>query len=169
MVHGFVFKGIGLMRRYSWILFVFILAVLFSSCASSKRFREQRVDIVISKARSYIGTPYKYGGTTVLGMDCSGLLMRSFESIDVYIPRTSKQQSKLGKKVTFDNLQKGDLVFFKTLKNKGRVTHAGIVTDARRSDQVMFIHASSSRGVIEVSLMSDYYRKAFTKARRLKF
>ena len=105
----------------------------------------------------------------MLGMDCSGLLMRSFEAIDVYIPRTSKQQSKMGKKVGIDELKEGDLVFFKTMKRNGKVTHAGLVTDARKRDQIMFIHASSSRGVIEANLMTDYYQKAFTKARRLKF
>ena len=143
---------------------------MIASCVSTKRItREEKVNTVVTRARSYVGTPYRYGGTTTLGMDCSGLLMRSFESIDVYIPRTSKEQSKLGKKVTLGELKEGDLVFFKTLKRKGRVTHAGLVTDARGSDRIMIIHASSSRGVIEVNLMSDYYRKTFTKARRLKF
>ena len=141
--------------RYRWIwqlLAGLIFIGIFSSCASSKRAkRDQKVDTVISRARSYIGTPYKYGGTTTLGMDCSGLLMRSFESIDIYIPRTSKEQSKLGSKVAIGDLKEGDLVFFKTLKRKGRVTHAGLVTDTRKKDQVMFIHASSSKGVIEAN------------------
>lgn len=151
-------------------LYLLLLGVFFSSCLGSKRLaREQKVDVVVSRSRSYIGTPYKYGGTTTLGMDCSGLLMRSFEAIDIYIPRTAKEQSKMGKKVSMNELKAGDLVFFKTFKGKGRVTHAGLVTDARRDNEIMFIHASSSRGVIEVNLMSDYYQKAFRKARRLKF
>ena len=158
------------LRNRASLVFVFVaLAFLISSCAGTKVSREQKVDVVVSKARSYAGTPYKYGGTTTLGMDCSGLLMRSFESIDMYIPRTSKEQSKLGKKVSMGELKKGDLVFFKTMKKKGRVTHAGLVTDARKKDQIMFIHASSSKGVIEANQMSDNYRKAFKKARRLKF
>jgi probable lipoprotein NlpC len=146
-----------------------MLIIFMSSCAGSRNSREEKEDIVVSRARSFVGTPYKFGGTTTLGMDCSGLLMRSFESIDMYIPRTSGEQSKLGKKVTISELKKGDLVFFKTLKKKGRVTHAGLVTDAMKKDRIMFIHASSSRGVIEANLMSDYYRKAFVKARRVKF
>lgn len=148
---------------------IIAIALLISSCTGSKRSREQKVDTVISRARSYNGTPYKYGGTTSLGMDCSGLLMRSFEAIDIYIPRTAKEQSKMGKKVTISELKPGDLVFFKTLKKQGRITHAGMVTDTRKKDRIMVIHASSSRGVMEVNLMSDYYRKSFVKARRLKF
>ena len=157
--------------KYENQIFVIIamLGFLMSSCVGTKNAREEKVDIVVTRARSYITTPYKYGGTTTLGMDCSGLLMRSFEAIDTYIPRTAKEQSKLGNKVTIGELKEGDLVFFKTMKKNGRVTHAGLVTDARKKDRILFIHASSSRGVIEANLMSDYYRKAFVKARRLKF
>jgi len=155
-------------KTIKYHLFIMLVLIL-SSCAGTRIAREEKVDIVVSRARSYVGTPYKFGGTTVLGMDCSGLLMRSFEAIDVYIPRTSKEQSKMGKKVMMEELKPGDLVFFKTMKRQGKVTHAGIVTDARKKDQIMFIHASSSQGVIEANLMSDYYQNAFTKARRLKF
>lgn len=159
----------GIKSGNQFFAFIAILVFLMSSCAGSRMSKEQKVDVVIAKARSYTGTPYKYGGTTVLGMDCSGLLMRSFEGVDMYIPRTAAEQSKLGKKVSISELKKGDLVFFKTIKKKAKVTHAGMVTDARKKDQIIFIHASSSRGVIEVNLLSDYYRKAFVKARRLKF
>ncbi len=155
---------------YCFIYFIAIFLLLtFTSCSSTRVSREKKTDMVITRARSYTGTPYKYGGSTVLGMDCSGLLMRSFEVIDVYIPRTAAEQSKLGKKVTIDELRPGDLVFFKTLKKQGKVTHAGLVTDNRKSGQIMFIHSSSSKGVIEVNLLSDYYRSTFVKARRLKF
>jgi probable lipoprotein NlpC len=155
---------------YCFIYFIAIFLLLtFTSCSSTRVSREKKTDMVITRARSYTGTPYKYGGSTVLGMDCSGLLMRSFEVIDVYIPRTAAQQSKLGKRVTIDELRPGDLVFFKTLKKQGKVTHAGLVTDNRKSGQIMFIHSSSSKGVIEVNLLSDYYRSVFVKARRLKF
>jgi probable lipoprotein NlpC len=152
-----------------FFVIIAMLVFLMSSCIGTKMAREQKVDIVVSRARSYMNTPYKYGGTTILGMDCSGLLMRSFEAIDMYIPRTAKEQSKMGKKMAIGELKKGDLVFFKTMKKNGRVTHAGLVTDDRKKDRILFIHASSSKGVIEANLMSDYYRKAFVKARRLKF
>jgi cell wall-associated NlpC family hydrolase len=163
-------KHNSMKRQFQSFLYLAIFAAMMTSCMSSRRLaREQKVETVVARARSYVGTPYKFGGTTALGMDCSGLLMRSFESIDIYIPRTSKEQSKMGKKVKRDELKAGDLVFFKMAKKSGKVTHAGLVTDTRRNDQILFIHSSSSRGVIEANLMTDYYQKTFTKARRLKF
>lgn len=159
----------GIKSGNQFIVVIAAFVFLMSSCAGSKMLTERKGNLVVSKARSFTGTPYKYGGTTVLGMDCSGLLMRSFEAVDIYIPRTAAEQSKLGRKVRLNELKKGDLVFFKTFKNKAKVTHAGLVTDARKKDHIMFIHASSSRGVIEVNLMTEYYLKAFVKARRIKF
>ena len=160
---------IGHFRIREFLWYSIFFAVLLSGCTSSKIAREQKVDIVIQRARSYLGVPYKWGGTTVLGMDCSGLLMRSFEAIDVYIPRTAKAQTKLGKAVDIHHLKKGDLVFFAAKKWKRKVTHAGLVTRVGGKDKIIFIHASSSRGVIEANLMNNYYRKIFVKARRLKF
>ncbi len=146
-----------------------ILVAFFSSCLSTKQSRNQKTNIVIIQARSYIGTPYKYGGTTIMGMDCSGLLMRSFEYVDFYIPRTARDQSKMGKAVTLDMIKPGDLVFFAAKKTSRKVTHAGLVTDVRSRDEIIFIHASSSRGVVESNLMNNYYRKIFVKARRVKY
>ncbi len=146
-----------------------IFSFFFTSCVSTKVSKEDKVDIVIAKARSFTGTPYKYGGTTSLGMDCSGLLMRSFEAIDMYIPRTSKEQSKLGQNVQLNEIQKGDLVFFAAKKGSKKITHAGLVTSTKGKDRIIFIHSSSSKGVIEVNLLNDYYRKIFVKARRIKF
>ncbi len=158
--------------RYRAGIFYMVLGVLFAlmlgSCAGTKVSREQKADIVVQKARSYIGVPYKWGGTTVMGMDCSGLLMRSFESVDIYIPRTAKEQSKLGRSVDIYELRKGDLVFFSAKKWKHKVTHAGLVTRVVGKDKIIIIHASSSRGVMEVNLMNEYYRKIFVKARRIK-
>jgi len=165
-------KGIfieNLWMNHRRLVCVICVMMLMSACATTKVSRLDKVDTVISKARTYIGTPYKYGGTTVLGMDCSGLLMRSFESIDIYIPRTSRQQSRMGKPVITEALKPGDLVFFATKKGSRKVTHTGLVTEVNGMDEIRFIHASSSRGVIESNLMSDYYRKRFKKARRIKF
>ena len=99
-------------------------------------------------------------------MDCSGLLMASYTSIGMNIPRTSGEQSKFGEKARFNDLRKGDWVFFTKKKGKRKITHVGLVTGVRGKDNVKFIHASSSLGVVEADLHSKYYKDRFVKARR---
>ncbi|MGB3590006.1 MAG: C40 family peptidase [Tunicatimonas sp.] len=122
---------------------------------------------IISTARSFAGTPYRWGGTSRGGMDCSGLLMISFQEAGINLPRTSAEQSKFGRLVGLRDLRPGDLVFFATKsKHSKKVTHAGLVTEVRGKHNVQFIHASTKLGVVESNIFSDYYRRAFVKARR---
>jgi probable lipoprotein NlpC len=147
----------------------FALTVFLSSCASSRQVtvRDGKVEKVISTARSYTGTPYKYGGTTRTGLDCSGLLMNSFKIIDVNLPRSSDDQSKIGKEVKLKDLEPGDLVFFATGKKKRQITHVGLVTEIKGKDNVKFIHASSSLGVVETNFFAEFYQIRFRGARRV--
>ena len=144
-----------------------VLVIVMGSCASSKKARARKVDTVIQTARSYTGTPYKWGGTTRKGMDCSGLLINSYGAINYQIPRTSEEQSKMGKKVRMPDVEEGDLVFFATGKKKKKVTHVGLVTNVKSNDNVLFIHSSTSKGVTESNLYADYYQKRFRFARRI--
>ncbi len=155
-----------MIRKVFFISLVFVNFLLFSSCAGHKS-KRSRTETVIKTARSYTGTPYKWGGTSRSGMDCSGLLLNSFKSINYDIPRTSAEQSKVGKKVSKSDIKKGDLVFFATGKKKRKVTHVGLVTEVKGKGYIKFIHASSSIGVTESSLTSDYYKKRFRYARRI--
>lgn len=164
-------KQIPLKRFYlpsatSLFLCVFALSVL-GSCSSKRRAAKSSPEFtIIQTAKSYRGTPYRYGGTTRAGIDCSALVYHSFASVGVKLPRTSVDQSKLGKKIPERKIRPGDVLFFATGKKKKEVTHTGIVTEAQKN-KVRFIHASTSLGVTEDYLKSAYWTKAFLFARRL--
>ena len=147
----------------------FLILVLLSSCSASRKakVRDQQVKEVIKTARTYTGTPYKWGGTTRSGMDCSGLTGNAYQAINISLPRTADAQALIGEKVKMNSLRPGDLLFFATGKKRRVITHVGIVTEVKSKDNVKFIHASTSLGVVETNLYSDYYIKRFRIARRI--
>jgi len=120
---------------------------------------------IINKAVSFKGTKYKYGGTTKSGMDCSGLMFTSFKAGNINLPRTSFSQSKTGKTIRVKDIQKGDLVFFKTGR-KNRINHVGLVV-SHTNGNVKFVHASSSRGVMMSSLKDGYWANAYATSKRI--
>ncbi len=146
-------------------ILIFLLFIA-SGCAGNLA-RTQKVDLVVQTARSYTGTPYKFGGTTRVGLDCSALILHAYRSVDVEMPRVSEDQARSGVKVKLKALKPGDLVFFATGKRKRKVTHAGIVTAVRGKGDIRFIHSSTSLGVTESNLYSPYYIKRFLRARRI--
>ena len=114
--------------------------------------------------RSYLDVPYKWGGTTRAGMDCSALTRAVYrEAYGVELPRTSRQMYRLGKPVSVpDQLRSGDLVFFRIDTSGPGISHVGIyVGDGR------FAHASSSRGGVIDPLSSPYFDKRLAGARRV--
>ena len=152
-------------KDHYFSVFTLIALVFLSSCGNhmSKR---KKTEVVIAKARTYTGTPYKWGGTTNNGMDCSGLLMNSFKAVKYDIPRTTAEQKKVGSRVGKNEIKKGDLLFFATSKKKRKITHVGLVTETQ-GKKVTFIHASTSKGVTESSLDNSYWKKRFKQARRI--
>jgi cell wall-associated NlpC family hydrolase len=127
--------------------------------------KNAQAEKVLTAAKSYLGTPYKYGGTTKSGMDCSGFVLTSFRAAGIELPRTSKDQSMQGKAVDKKDVIPGDLVFFSRSFNK-EVGHAGIVVEAG-TGSAKFIHASTSKGVRIDDLYGEYWSKLFLKARRV--
>jgi len=145
-----------------------VLAVPLDSVGQKiKKARQAKTTTVISTAKTYMGTPYQYGGTSGQGIDCSGLMLRCFEKADYKLPRTALEQSKFGKKVSKKKIKPGDIVFFK-FKAKGKKSwyHSGLVTSVI-NDKPKFIHASSSKGVVESDLTKDYYWKSVKGFRRV--
>ena len=123
---------------------------------------------VVEVARNYTGTPYRSGGNDKSGIDCSGLICQVYSEIGIKVPRISWQQSEFGSEISgIQNLKAGDWLFFVPEAGKeGYVSHAGIVTDVRSKDEIIFIHASTSRGVREDNLFSTYFKGRFVKAMR---
>ncbi|MEO9891115.1 C40 family peptidase [Aurantibacter sp.] len=124
-----------------------------------------KADEIINTALTFSGTRYKFGGTTKKGMDCSGLLYVAFGEHDVSLPRVSYHMAEEGKRINVRNVEKGDLLFFKTSRRSKRINHVGMVVAT--GDEIKFIHASSSRGVIVSSLREGYWNSAFVKANRI--
>ncbi|WP_337044762.1 C40 family peptidase [Emticicia sp. 17c] len=118
-------------------------------------------------ARSYTGVPYLSGGNDENGIDCSGLLCNSFKELGILLPRVSWQQSEFFPAIDMPNIQKGDLVFFVTTGKN--INHAGIVTEVKGEDEVLFIHASSSKGVREDNMMNAYWKARFARVCRPDF
>ncbi|MEA1787688.1 C40 family peptidase [Arenibacter sp. GZD96] len=121
-------------------------------------------DEVIHTALLFSGVPYRFGGHTKNGMDCSGLLFTSFKEHDINLPRISHEMADEGKRIKIKEVTKGDLLFFKT--GGGKINHVGLVV-AVEGDDIKFIHSTTSRGVIVSSLREGYWNYAFVKATRI--
>lgn len=132
---------------------------------NSTRYNRQTVSNVVQKARSYTGSPYKYGGTTAAGFDCSGLVTVAFQSVNLALPRTSYDMASVGDEIKLADIKVGDLVFFVTSKTGDRINHVGIVTEIQKNGDIRFIHAADS-GVREDNLGSKYYKSTFVKVTR---
>ncbi|RMG58135.1 MAG: YARHG domain-containing protein [Bacteroidetes bacterium] len=122
----------------------------------------QKIDRVIRTSQSYLGTPHRLGGTNRHGIDCSGLMLVSFHAAGIDLPRRSRDQARVGQPVSRRQLRPGDMVFF---RQGSQIDHVGLVTEVRGND-VRFIHASSSRGVIYSRLSESYWQRTYVSARR---
>ena len=137
---------------------------LSSTASDSSTSTSSSASKVISLAKTLLGKPYVWGAQGPSSFDCSGFTYYVFKnSVNVTIPRVSKDQSKYGTSVSKSNLKVGDLIFFDTNgSNDGNVSHVGIYMGNNE-----FIHASSSKKKVVISQMSSYYNGAFVNARRV--
>jgi len=106
---------------------------------------------IIDSAKDMLGVRYKWGGNSRGGIDCSGLTTLVFSKNGIRLPRTSIEQSKIGSRVNKEDLQAGDLLFFITGRSSSRINHVGLYIGEGK-----FIHASSYKGRVIVTSLSDY-------------
>ena len=133
---------------------------------SSDRNNNTQAGNILSDAEKYLGAPYKPGGMTSSGFDCSGFVNTVFAENNIKLTRRSADQAKEGVGINIENVKHGDLLFFATAGGK-RVSHVGIVHTITDDGEIKFIHASTSKGVIISSLEEAYWDKAFLFARRV--
>ena len=116
-------------------------------------------------AKSFLGTPYVWGATGPSTFDCSGFTQWVYRDAGITIPRVSRDQAKVGEYVRYENLQRGDMVFFDTKRRRsGKVTHVGIYLGNGN-----FIHASSAGKKVVIYNFNEktFYKKRFLWGRRV--
>ena len=117
---------------------------------------------VARRACNYIGTPYVYGGRSPKGFDCSGLVIYVFRQLGREMPDASWKQAKVGVKVSRNELEPGDLLFFRS-SSGGGISHVGIYV----GDNKMVHAPGKGRKVVKVDLDVNYYKKNFSVAKRI--
>lgn len=174
----------GNMKRYLPVVLLFLAALLVTSCATkrqmpsgsaSKEVLSRQFGLKLERndnlqlyayLAGWMGVPYRYGGNTRAGVDCSGLVLSTYQQ--VYTKKLYRSASEMlygnCRKISRANLREGDLVFFRVGKGRKRtVNHVGIYLKDNR-----FIHASTSAGVIVSKLDEPYYRQTWVAAGRVR-
>lgn len=150
-------------RLFSWVM---LIAALLTGCSSVPRHENTSSDYnhpqrqqLLARYSQWAGTPYRLGGLSRSGVDCSGFIQQIYVELGgPILPRTTAQQTRIGVEVARHQLQPADLVFFKT---GWKLRHAGIYIGNGE-----FIHASSSSGVMISRLDNPYWDDAWWMARR---
>ena len=161
-------------RMASRLAFAIILVASLSACTGQPAVKSRPASAgtitqtptsvaqqAVSIALRQVGVPYRYGGNTPRGFDCSGLVHYSYQRAGKIVPRTTTQLWNATSAVDNDDIRVGDLLFFRF---DGKMSHVGMYVGNSR-----FVHAPSSGKTVSVeSLSSDFYRQAFIRAGRPK-
>ena len=141
-----------------------LLPLVLAACASAsapKQDLSSPYDRAATSAEKMVGKPYRYGGASPSGFDCSGLVLFSYQQAGVTLPHNTLQQRRASQRVKMAELKRGDLLFFDQEGKKH--SHVGIYLGERR-----FVHApSSGKHVRSDTLDNPYWKKHLSEARRV--
>jgi peptidoglycan endopeptidase LytE len=117
--------------------------------------------LLVRVVKTFLGVPYKFGGSTLKGIDCSAFVKKIYEVFNTDLPRTTREQFSIGKKIQKNQLEEGDLVFF---RESGNRAHVGIYVGDNQ-----FVHASSYSREVKIDYLdTPYYSKRFLRGIRVK-
>lgn len=178
-------------QKIKYIFSFIFVSILFSSCRTSQYVSEKLYDPVevadlsqklgieldnrnkdddknmalYAESSLWLGVPYRYGGNTRRGLDCSGLSNIIYRNVyGMNIPRSTSELSKTRmKKISRHSLKPGDLVFFATTRDRSKITHVGVYLK-----DGYFVHASTKRGVVVDNMADGYYHDRWIRGGRLR-
>jgi cell wall-associated NlpC family hydrolase len=152
--------GVTMKIKYlTIVLLVISIGLFFSGCAGKKARSGLGMEVA-KTAHKYIGTPYKYGGRSPKGFDCSGLVWYIYKQYGVNLPDASYKQAGAGVKIKREDLVPGDLIFFQT---NGQIHHVGLYVGGNK-----MIHApGKGKKVVKTSLKEKYYQTHYATSRRV--
>lgn len=153
------------------LLFVCFVTILqpatAQSTSPSNADSDNPIEALLNFAERHLHSPYRSGGMTKKGFDCSGFVRYCYENWNVLLPHSSSAQANKGEEVALEEAQPGDLIFFKGSSVKSsQIGHVGIITEVN-SRYVRFIHSAFKGGVRYDVLSSDYYKQRFVAIRRV--
>ena len=165
------------MKLFQFIFFMFLLSVQFVSAQTPAGAAQQsaapandpQVDAIINYAKRFLGVPYRYGGTTPSGFDCSGFINYIFGNFGFDLVRTSYGLAELGTTVKLSEIRPGDLMFFKGSNvNSTSVGHVALVVEVT-PEAIKFIHSANTGVRIDNFNTSQYYIQRYIKTKRLDY
>jgi cell wall-associated NlpC family hydrolase len=139
-----------------------LAVLLLGACASQSPTLTSTEDRLREIVDAWIGTPYRYQGSSLRGTDCSGFTRTVMLELGVDLPRRSSDQARVGEPVERDALRTGDLLFFDLRRNGRGIDHVGLYLG-----EGVFAHASRRRGVALDRLDLDTYQRGYRGARRV--
>jgi len=153
-----------LLKKTILSLSVVLFAVFAAFSPTADAWSASKADAILRTGNKYLGTPYefgaKYGQTRTF--DCSSFVKYVYAQNGIDLPRTSRQQAKVGKTVTLGQLRKGDLVFFKSAGSSSkRITHVAIYAGDNK-----LLH-TYGKGGVKYTEFSSYWKSRFVTAKRV--